>query len=278
VVTERLPSRAWPGLAATRLAALLAGCLAGCVALPPPPALPEPTGVTRSFSVLTLAGADFDVEWHQPTGEPRAWVLVQHGFARRCANLRGTAAALAARGVATLCVNADRGTPGDPGLAGGAPALADALAAWWLSPAARSPDGRPAPPRAVLAGHSAGGLFAAHVAEALVRRAPARVAGVILFDPVGAAPLQASLQAVAGRPVHATLAPPVRCNAQQLALPALRAAGVSPVQPAGARHVDAEGEDTESIAVRACGEGPPDARAVAALRRWAAEALESMLR
>ncbi len=260
--------------------AAVAVALAGCVALPPPQ--PLPPGGSRAFDRLPLAGATHDVEWHLPASEPRAWVLVQHGFARRCANLRGTAAALAARGVATLCVNADRGGDGGGddagGMAGGAPALAAALADWWRSPAARSPDGRAAPARAVVAGHSAGGLFAARVGAALAAREPSRVAGAILFDPVGAAPLQTALQALAGRPLHATLAPPVRCNAAQLALPALRAAGVAVVQPPGATHVDAEGEDSETIAVRACGEGPPSPAAVAALRRWAADALDAMLR
>lgn len=258
--------------------------LAGCSALPPAP--PLPAGVSRAFDRLPLAGGVFDVEWHLPATEPRAWVLVQHGFARRCANLRSTAAALAAQGVATLCVNADRGAdpgaPGDAGLAGGAPRLADALAAWWRSPAARSPDGRAAPARAVVAGHSAGGLFAARVGAALAAHEATpgspRVAGAILFDPVGAAPLQAALQALAGRPLHATLAPPVRCNAFQLARPALQAAGVQLEQPAGATHVDAEGEDTEALAVRACGEGPPQPAVVAGLRRWAAGVLTPMLR
>lgn len=252
--------------------AWLVVALAGCTALPAPP--PAPAGVARAFDRLPLAGAVLDVEWHLPAAEPRAWVLVQHGFARRCANLRGTAAALAAEGVATLCVNADEGA----GLAGGAPALAEALARWWLSPAARSPDGRAAPARIVVAGHSAGGLFAARVGAAVAAQAPQRLAGAILFDPVGGGPLREALLAMAGRPLHATLAPPVPCNARQLARPALLAAGVALAEPAGATHVDAEGEDSDSLAVRACREGPPRAEAVAALRRWAAGALGPMLR
>lgn len=246
--------------------------LVGCAQLPPPQ--PAPPGVTRAFDRLALAGTDVDVEWHLPTTEPRAWVLVQHGFARRCANLRGTAAALAARGVATLCLNAD--------MAAGAPRLAEALAAWWQSPAARSPDGRVAPPRIVLAGHSAGGLFAARVGAALVAPAGERVAGALFFDPVGGAALQTALQTMQARlgpgRVAATMAPPVRCNAMHLAMPALRAAGVALVFPAQATHVDAEGEDSESIAVRACGEGPPQPAAVTALRAWAGETLDALLR
>ena len=83
---------------------------------------------------------------------------------------------------------------------------------------------------------------------------------------------------MAGRPLHATLAPPVPCNARPQARPALQAGGVALVEPAGATHVDAEGEDSDGLAVRACREGPPRAEAVAALRRWAAGALGPMLR
>ncbi|MFM7507733.1 MAG: serine aminopeptidase domain-containing protein [Rubrivivax sp.] len=256
-----------------RIAPVLAAlALNGCAALPAPQ--PPPAGVTRAFDRLPLAGTEFDLEWHLPEAEPRAWVLVQHGFARRCANLRGTAAALAAQGVATLCLNAEQGA----GVAGGAPALAEALARWWLSPGVRSPDGRAAPPRIVVAGHSAGGLFAARVGAAVAGQAPPRLAGAVLFDPVGDAALRQALQAMSGRPLHATLAPPVPCNARQLARPALQAAGVSLVEPPGATHVDAEGEDSDSVAVRACREGPPRPEAVAALRRWAAAVLDAMLR
>lgn len=259
--------------AAPAPAALALGwALAGCVALPPPQT--PPPGVTRAFDRLPLAGAVLDAEWHLPAGEPRAWVLVQHGFARRCANLRGTAAALAAQGVATLCLNAEAGA----GVADGAPALAEALARWWLSPGARSPDGRAAPPRIVVAGHSAGGLFAARVGAAVAAQSPQRLAGALLFDPVGDAALRQALLAMSGRPLHATLAPPAPCNARQLARPALQAAGVALVEPPGATHGDAEGEDGESAAVWACREGPPRPEAVAALRRWAATVLDAMLR
>jgi hypothetical protein len=58
----------------------------------------------------------------------------------------------------------------------------------------------------------------------------------------------------------------------------LLAAGVALHEPRHATHVDAEGEDSDSLAVRACREGAPRPEAVAALRRWAAEALGTMLR
>lgn len=260
----------------------MAGLLSACASLPP--AGPANQGLQRAFDRVELAGQTRDLEWTLPPPSaqgPRAWLLLQHGFARRCANLRGTAAALAEQGVAVLCINADLAAEAR----GGADGLAQALAAWWLSPSARSPDGQAAPQAAVLAGHSAGAAFATRVAAALALQASHRVKGVLLFDPVGGPSFARDLQALAATPaaaqrprLEATLAPPVPCNAGQQALSALRAAGVHAVQPAGATHLDAEGEDSESLPVWACREGPPQAAVVAATRRWAAEALAQMLR
>lgn len=240
------------------------------------------------FGQFEWQGEALDTEWHLPPGgsAPRAWVLLQHGFTRRCAHLRTTAAHLAARAhVATLCVNAD--------VARGAPGLADALARWWAGPDAVAPDGRPPPAAWVVGGHSAGGLFAARVGVVLHAQAPQRLAGALLLDPVGGAALAEALSVVGAqgtRPVRAVMAPPVPCNAQQLALPALarvqreaadagRAApppGVGVVLASGT-HVDAEGEDTDTLAVRACREGPPQPANIAALRAWSAHWLEAML-
>ena len=252
--------------------------LAACAA---PPALREGGAAAPPvFTQIELLGTAHDAEWHLPRGEPRAWLLLQHGFARRCANLRGTAARLAADApVATLCLNAE--------MARGHPALAAALAQWLLSADARSPDGRAAPPQLIVGGHSAGGLFAAQVGAELSRRQPERLAGALLFDPVGG---PAFVQALAGvsaqgrRPVLAVLAPASPCNAQQLGAAALRGvraaaqaagrAGFVGVELTGGTHVDAEGADTEALAVRACGEGWPQPENVAALRalavHWAA--------
>lgn len=269
-----MPARRLRHAAPLLLTALLAGCAA-------PPALREEgPSMPPAFTQFEVGGAALDAEWHLPHGEPAAWLLLQHGFARRCANLRGTAARLAAEaGVATLCVNAE--------MAGGAPALAAALAGWLSSPDARSPDGRAAPARIIVGGHSAGGLFAAHVGAELARTQPQRLAGALLLDPVGGAALAQALAAVSAqgrRPVLAVLAPASPCNAQQLGAGALRgvraaalAAGGSGfvgVELVAGTHVDAEGADTEALAVRACREGWPQPGNVAALRalavHWAA--------
>jgi hypothetical protein len=281
--------------AAGVLASLL---LAGCAA---PPELrllrAEQTGAVTpgaptlrppQFSQLTLAGQVLDVEWHLPasavTGaSPQAWLLLQHGFTRRCANLRGTAARVAAAApVATLCLNAD--------MAGGNPALAQALAAWLAGPDAVAPDGSPRPPRLIVGGHSAGALFAARVGAALIDQpGNTPLAGALLLDAVGGESLSRALVAISDggrRPVLAVMAPPLRCNAKQLGLRALRAVRAdalargapSPllgVELARGTHVDPEAEDTDAVAVRACGNGWPQAAEIGALRallqRWAGD-------
>jgi hypothetical protein len=90
------------------------------------------------------------------------------------------------------------------------------------------------------------------------------------------------------RPVLAVAAPPLRCNAMALADAALqrvareaqaegRSGFVGIMLTDRATHVDAEGEDTEALAVRACGDGPPQPANVQALREllaaWARAAL-----
>lgn len=282
-------------------------------------AAPSAAAWTRpGFTRLDAPGGPYDVEWQLPAdaavrpGAVPIWVLLQHGFARSCANLRGTAQALASRGFATFCINAD--------MAAGAPALARSLAATLLAggeQAWTSPDGVPAlPPRWVLGGHSAGALFAAQVGAALVAAAPQRVAGALLLDPVGGRALSDALLAVSAggqRPVRAVLAAPSGCNARHLALPALlavqaAASGAAAAEPAQAStaapaassavpasparpsaagsmaaptrvgvhllgrstHLDAEGEDTEAVAVWACREGRPDPAQTQVLRDLAA--------
>lgn len=251
-------------------------------------AAPTADGPMPQFGVFVAPGGEaLDAEWHLPAGpegEVRALITLQHGFARRCANLRSLARAFAQAGFATLCVNADMAR----GAAPLAQALAAALHAAWqrdgsadaLAPgdagavALVPPDGRALPARVLVAGHSAGGLFAAHLGAALAQRAPERLAGALLFDPVGGDELARALVTLRGdvaRPVLALLAPPTRCNAQQLARPALSSAagGASIVDLADGTHLDAEGEDTEAIAVWACREGWPRAEVVQRLRETA---------
>jgi pimeloyl-ACP methyl ester carboxylesterase len=207
-------------------------------------------------------GQELDLEWHLPAGPARALVTLQHGFARRCAHLRGLAAVFADSGYATLCVQAD--------MARGAPDLAAALAQTLAAALLQPPDGRALPARVVVAGHSTGGLFAARLGAALAERAPGMLAAVLLFDPVGGAELGDALRRARGAaavvPALALLAPPSRCNAGQRARPALEAAAVTRVDVEQGTHLDAEGGDTDAVAVWACREGAPREAAVRQLR------------
>lgn len=224
-------------------AALLAAAwLAGC-ATAPPAAGPDGRSVVAP---IEIAGETYEALWQLPAAEPRALLLLQHGFARRCSHLQATARQLMAEGVAVLCVNAS--------MAGGNPLLADALAAV-LAGGLVLPDGRAAPPRLVVGGHSAGAVFALRLGARLDTLAPQRLAGALLFDPVAARGFGSDLRAVAAtHPVLAITAAASACNAQRNADAALRDTAAEVVDPGpGSNHLDAEGEDSDALGRAACG-------------------------
>jgi hypothetical protein len=255
----------------------LAAVLAGCASLPPP----ATEGATWTQQWITLGDASHRVEWWLPTGEALALATVQHGFARDCAAVRETARQIARRGLMTLCVDAT--------MAGGNPALADALAAALLS-GLTAPGGRALPQRIVVGGHSAGAPFAVRLGQHIAAAAPARLAGAVLFDPVAAAGFGVDLtglSAAGQRPVLAITANAAGCNAQHNAYPAMRqlrrkalAAGrsgfVGLQLTQGSTHVDVEGEDTSALAVAACGQGRPQPQNVQVLRELAATWAQDM--
>ncbi len=229
---------------------------------------------------LALAAEEFDALWLLPPGAPVGLVSVQHGFARRCSHLQGTLTALARHGLVVLCLNAE--------MAGGNPRLAQALASALrdgLGPPGHSVGTLPI----VVAGHSAGALFASHLGAALARDAPDRLAGALLFDPVAGAGFVDNLLAISqrgARPVRAISASFSTCNAGNnadagLAAVHQAAAAAGPSSFVGLRlvdratHVDAEGEDTSALAVWACAQGAPQPANVALLRTlavaWALE-------
>ncbi len=224
---------------------------AGCAGLPAP-------------DTLQIAGESYPVQWTQPPGEARVLLLLEHGWARRCSQLRGTARRLADAGALVLCVDAP--------MAGGNSALADAFAGWLVggTEGLRDPQGRAVPARVVAGGHSAGGAFAARVGAKLDALAPDRLAGVLLLDPVATPAFAADLRRAArGRPVLALMAQAQGCNAQLNALPALREAEAEVVVAGpGSTHLDAEGEDGDAIGRAAC--GTPQPAQVEALRARAA--------
>lgn len=226
-------------MALRTLTAIGALALAGCASLP-------------SADSLEIAGQGYPAQWTYPAGRAEVLLVLEHGFARRCSHLKTTARRLADAGALVLCL--------DVPMAGGNPALAEALAGW-LAGDLRDPQGRALPPRVVVGGLSAGAAFAARLGARLDALAPQRLAGALLLDPVATPSLGEDLQRIAQqgrRPVLALLAPPHACNAMNNVLPALRAAGIEPVMlgPA-ATHLDAEGEDGDWVGEQACGRALP---------------------
>lgn len=228
--------------------------LAGCAGLPAP-------------ATLQIAGEPYRVQWTEPPGRARLLLVLEHGYARRCSFLQGTARRLAETGALVLCIEAQ--------LAGGNPALADAFAGW-LAGGLRDPQGREVPARVVVGGHSAGGAFAARLGARLDALAADRLAGVLLLDPVATPTFAADVQRAArGRPVLALMAEAHPCNAMNNALPALRDAGAEVVFTGpGSTHLDAEGEDVDALGRAAC--GVPQPARVEALRARAADWLRAL--
>ncbi len=265
----------WP----RRLLALLALCavLTGC-------AVPVPLRETGAAGTIVVDTIEIEAQprvahWYLPAADATALVVFEHGFTRRCANLRETTRQWMASGLMALCVDAP--------MAGGNPALAEALARR-LAGDTVAPDGRKMPGSIIVAGHSAGAVFAVALGARLDAIAPGRLAGALLFDPVATAGFESPLRAVSAagrRPVLALLAPPHRCNAESNALPALRRAeqeardGGSTAfvvvrLAEGATHADVEGENADSLAEWAC--GPVQPARTAALRALAMEWLRGV--
>ncbi len=267
------------GAATIALAVAVAFALASVCA----PGIAQVAGSQTVFDTITwprpLADAEIESEWHLPAAAaPQGLVLLQHGFSRRCANVRGTAAALAEAGWAVLCLNAD--------MSRGNPALAQELADALMAGRVTAPDRSALPAPWIVAGHSAGGLFAALLGEALLQRGATQFAGAVLFDPVATrGPAFAkALQAIAGRgrPVMSMHAQPGPCNANGRGREALAALladfGSARVElidlgPAST-HVDVEADDTDALAVRVCRQGAPQTEVVERVRRNAREFLK----
>lgn len=230
---------------------------------------------------LMIGGAEYDVSWGLPAAGPAIGLaVVEHGFTRRCRNIAGTLEALVAQGLMTLCVDAP--------LAGGNPALADALAAVLVAGVA-PPDGSAMPERIVVGGHSAGGAFAVRLGFTLSQLAPQRLAGAVLFDPVAAAGFADQARALSDgglRPIRTVSANPGGCNANNNSYPGLRAVQADAAAAGNdtfvglqltdrSTHVDVEGADSDLLAWTACRQGPPRRPNVATLRAlgaaWAAD-------
>jgi pimeloyl-ACP methyl ester carboxylesterase len=246
---------------AAALALVVALMLAGCASVPPQRSLDDAGAIV--IAPIDLGGSIHSATWYLPQGEAQALIVLQHGFTRRCSHLRETTRQLMVGGLMALCI--------DAAMAGGNLPLADALAAG-LEGGLVAPDGRSQPERIIVGGHSAGGRFAARLGAQLAAQAPQRLAGALLFDPVATAGFETELRtlsAAGARPVLAVFAQPHACNASLNAAPALRqvrqdalAAGrdgfVGLLLTEGSTHADIEGEDTDWIAVAACGRPRPE--------------------
>jgi pimeloyl-ACP methyl ester carboxylesterase len=205
--------------------------------------------------------------WHLPSSAPtpKGLVILNHGFARRCAHLHSLAEAMSAAGWAVVCRNRD-----------GAPETSAVWMARLQANRLTPTELGAVPTRWVLAGHSAGGAEAARLARDATYQAPGHLAGVLLLDPVArdnaALAEQLAQLATANTPVLAIVSTPSRCNAQgrsertvrdaERAGPQVQVAGPAP----GSTHLDAEGSSTDALAVAACGEGRPQPPLVAALQ------------
>ena len=209
----------------------------------------------------TIAGGSYSTDWYVPQGTASALMVLQNGFSRNCAHLRGTSRAIAEKGVMVLCVNGDM-TAGNPDLARD---VAAALAARTIAP----PAGRAMPERIIAGGHSAGGHFAGVLGASLAQSAPSRLAGAILFDPVAAEGFSADLKAISAdgtRPVLTVAARPSVTNLFNNSFGALRDlanpyVGIQLVwekftvgiPSGGSCHIDVEGENTDVIGVLGAG-------------------------
>ena len=239
---------------------LICGAVLGCAGIDPAkelgPGHSEHSERNEHGAVARTA------HWSQPAGQATGLIVFEHGFLRRCENLRGTTQRLVAVGWMALCLDAS--------MRGGNPALAERLA-HTLAHDELAPPGRALPRRILVAGHSAGALFAVTLGARLDKIASERLTGALLFDPVAGKGFERELLAIAAderRPVLALLAPPHRCNGRASAVPALRRieqgireAGSNAFAivelGAGATHADVEGEDTGGIAKWACGPVQP---------------------
>jgi hypothetical protein len=275
-----------PGLLLAAGVALVSACASG-PASTPVAGLEGTVSVTmpgrQVAAILSVGGSDREVVWGLPAGPAIGLAVIQHGFSRQCRHLAGLLEVLVAQGIVTLCVDAS--------MAGGHPALADALAELLVAGIA-TPDGAPLPERVIVGGHSAGAVFAARLGANLARLAPHRLAGALLFDPVAAGSFAADLRALAAqgaRPVRTVSAAAGACNAGHSAYPALRAVQ-SEAAAAGrdtfvgleltdrSTHVDAEGDNSDLLAWAACRQGRPQPANVQTLRALAAAWAADLLR
>lgn len=223
-------------------------CAACAPLLPAPPA---PEGVSAD----TLRLERTAVERYRPSAEPRATVILVHGFTRDRTTLAELGLVLAAAGFEVLL----------PDLPHIADRAANARFVAGLVARVRKEGGQPI----FVGGFSAGAAVALEAAAG-----QPEVAGLVALDPVArdAAKLAASVQS----PAFVLRAPPGPCNANGAFAAALAALPnlVADRVFEEATHCDFEGP-TDALCRRTCGEESPLRQA--RIRAAVLEALETML-
>jgi hypothetical protein len=229
------------------------------------------------LGVACPASPAIEAEWHFPATRPAlGLVWLQHGFARRAANVRDLAVHLARQGLVVVApdlgsFDAECGLHGPALAAGLAQAFADSrspdspfpVAARAAAAAAGLPP-LPLPETLGFVGHSAGATTVLTVAARLRALAPGeapRLRSIVLLDPVddAARELQAALLALGPGLAKAIAAPPGWCNAFGAASAGLDALehGFAGVEVAGGSHCDAEGATSDLVCAFLCGASQP---------------------
>ena len=221
-------------------------------------------GVVLHDTNIVIQGESWSGDWYLPEQQASGLVYLQHGFTRGGGNYRDLGLALMAEGFMVLSVNAP--------MSGGNEPLARAVAATLAQDAFQPPGGASLPGHnVVLSGHSAGGLHVSLIAERLIELGEHhRISGMVLLDPVNSfGPFPRAMAAVANTsiPVKAITANASLCNSlndTQKTLRDLPRNFVGIKLTDRSRHTDAEGENTDALAVLACGK--PRGHNVVALR------------
>jgi hypothetical protein len=224
---------------------------------------------------------------------PTGMVWVQHGFFRAAVNVVTLAQYIAGHTGAIVVAPTISSNPfADAGCWINGPPMAQSVAALFAGPRGalqRSADIAAGhhvtlPRRFVLTGHSAGGNLVTSAAgyTATPGGAIRDLRGVVLYDAVdfaGAMPAALHrLTGAASRPVLQIASPPSACNAfgsGTNALVTARPGSFVGVQLVGGTHVDAEGPDSDPLAMLAC--GIPRPANVVALRTIAVDWVRNAL-
>lgn len=211
-----------------------------------------PGGTVVHDTAISIGGQNWSGDWYLPREPATGLVYLQHGFTRGAGNYRDLGVSLMNNGLMVLSLNAPM-TGGNPDLAR---SVAEALKENPPSP----PGGSPFPSAWVLSGHSAGALHVTLIGQHLVTLgAHDPLKGLVLLDPVSSGNRFADAAweiADKSIPVLALTANPSSCNAfnnTREALEGLPGDFVGIQLTNRSTHIDAEGRNTDLLAMLVCG-------------------------